>query len=320
MPDRCPPRILIADDREENRYVLCRVLSGAGYDCVEADTGARALEIAQTLPDVIILDVRLPDISGYEVCHRIKQDPRTASISILQISASFISSEDRVRALEAGADGYLTHPIDRLVLVATVRALLRLRTAEAVARKSAEQWECTFNALNEGLALIDARHKLVRWNGAFEQICGRPFPIRAGDDANCFLNQVLGTGDLVRLDDHVRARREFKIGERTVQLTVSPIDKQSGEGDRVLILSDMTDHILAEEALRSAEKLAATVKLANAIAHEINNPLESLMNLIYLANVSESVDEVRRLLSKANFELDRVAQLTRRTLVFDREA
>jgi CheY-like chemotaxis protein len=320
MPDRCPPRILIADDREENRYVLCRVLSGAGYDCVESDTGAKTLEIAQTLPDVIILDVRLPDISGHEVCRRIKLDPRTAPISILQISASFVASEDRVRALEAGADGYLTHPIDRLVLVATVRALLRLRAAEAVARKSAEQWECTFNALAEGLVLIDARQRLVRWNGAFERICGQRFPLRAGDDAHLFLNQVLGTGDLVRFDGQERIRREFAIGERTVQLTVSLIDKQSGEGDRILILSDMTDRKLAEDALRAAEKLAAKVKLANAIAHEINNPLESLMNLVYLANSAESVDEIRNLLSQASAELDRVARLSRQVLVVDREA
>ena len=114
MPSAIRPRVLVADDREENRYVLSRVLDGAGFDCVQTGTGRQALELAQTLPDVIVLDVRLPDISGYEVCRRIKDDPRTASVSVLQISASFVSSDDRVRALEAGADGYLTHPIDRM--------------------------------------------------------------------------------------------------------------------------------------------------------------------------------------------------------------
>src|ERR1700677_379656 len=107
MPDKSRPRILIADDREENRYILSRVLSSAGFDCEYAKTGYGAIEASLTMPDVIVLDVNLPDISGYEVCRRIKQDPRTSSVSVLQISASFVSPDDRVRALEAGADGYL---------------------------------------------------------------------------------------------------------------------------------------------------------------------------------------------------------------------
>lgn len=70
------PRILVADDREENRYVLCRILSQAGYDCTEAGTGSIALELAHSLPDLLILDVGLPDLSGYEVCRRIKHGKR----------------------------------------------------------------------------------------------------------------------------------------------------------------------------------------------------------------------------------------------------
>jgi two-component system NtrC family sensor kinase len=319
MSEARRPRILIADDREENRYVLCRVLTGAGYECLEAGTGAEAMEIAQTLPDVIILDVRLPDISGYEVCRKIKQDPRTAVVSILQISASFVSSEDRVKALEAGADGYLTHPIDRLVLVATVRALLRLRTAEAVARKSAEQWQSTFDALAEGLALLDTQGRLVRWNGAFEEICGSRSQIRAGDDAAVFLGKVLRLREPLGLEDVERFRQEFAIDRKTVQLTVSRFASQNGESDKIVILSDITDRRLAEYALRTAEKLAATGKLANAIAHEINNPLEALVNLIYLASSSHSLDQIHDFLAQAHDELDRVTRITKQTLSFHRD-
>jgi len=117
-------RILIADDHEENRYILTRILRAGGYECCEAATGAQALARAQDRPDLIILDVRLPDISGFEVCRQLKGDPCTASIPVLQVSAAFVSAEDRVGALDGGADGYLTHPIDRTALITTVRSLL----------------------------------------------------------------------------------------------------------------------------------------------------------------------------------------------------
>jgi len=124
-------------------------------NCVEIRTGAEALEMARDLPDILILDVRLLDISGYEVCKRIKQKPEAASIFVLQISASFVNKIDRERALEAGADGYLTHPIDAMVLTVTVGALLRLRRAEIAARMVAAQWQTTFDSLREGVALVD---------------------------------------------------------------------------------------------------------------------------------------------------------------------
>src|SRR5690242_17357121 len=74
------PRILIVDDREENRYILTRILRDQGYECIEAGTGAEALKTAKSTPDLIILDVKLPDISGYEVCGKLKSDPATQSI------------------------------------------------------------------------------------------------------------------------------------------------------------------------------------------------------------------------------------------------
>lgn len=319
MPDGQRPRILIADDREENRYVLCRVLDAAGFHCTQTGSGAGALEVAQTLPDLIILDMHLPDISGYEVCQRIKKDPRTASISVLQISASFVSSEDRARALDGGADGYLTHPIDRLVLVATVRSLLRLRAAEIMARRSAEQWQSTFDALGEGLAVIDAGNRLLRWNNAFSELCGPMFQPRTGVDAASLFGQLIGNDAPFHLNGHRRHSAEFAIDGRTLQLSVSKVSAEGAGGEKILILTDFTDRKLAEYALRTAEKLAATGKLANAIAHEINNPLEALTNLIYLAGRSTSVNDTQDLLRHADVELARIARITKQSLSFHRD-
>jgi two-component system NtrC family sensor kinase len=313
------PRILIVDDREENRYVLRRVLTQAGYHCVEIGTGAAALEQAQTLPDLMILDVHLPDLSGYEVCQRIKQDPHTAPVAILQISASFVSSQDRARALEAGADGYLTHPIDALVLVATVRALLRLRQAESAARKAADQWQATFDALSEGLALVDAAGRLVRWNGAFARISGSKFDAAVGNPAADLLEAILGSSEPLRHTGPEPFKADYEIDQRTVQLTVNPVEPGHEESGKILAISDITDRKLAEYALRTAEKIAATGKLAHAIAHEINNPLEALTNLLYLAGSCQSLDMIHDLLTHAASEVDRIARITRQTLTFQRD-
>lgn len=317
MSELSRSRILVADDREENRYVLSRVLSGAGYQCSEAATGTEALEMAETQPDLIILDVRLPDISGYEVCRRIKSSPRTAPIPILQISAAFVAPEDRVRALEAGADGYLTHPIDRMVLVATVRALLRLRMAESTARGAAKQWQATFDALAEGLAILDASDRLVRWNGAFQTICGSAFQPAIGEDPVAFLAGL--SGDQQWVHREARIEGEILLGSRSVHVSINSIAGESTEGEKVMILSDITDRKLAEYAMRTAEKLAATGKLANAIAHEINNPLEAITNLLYLARSTDKVEDIQQHLEQASSELARISRITKQTLSFHRD-
>lgn len=106
------PVILHIDDDEANRYAVKLILERAGYEVVEAETGQQGLTKAQQLPDLIILDIRLPDINGFEVCRCIKSDPKLARISVLQTSATFTSSENKVEGLESGADGYLAQPIE----------------------------------------------------------------------------------------------------------------------------------------------------------------------------------------------------------------
>jgi two-component system, NtrC family, sensor kinase len=318
MHDPATARILIVDDREENRYVMTRMLENAGYHCEQAGRGRQALEIAQTIPDLIILDVSLPDISGYDVCRTLKAESSTASIMVLQVSASFVSNKDRVKALEAGADAYITHPIDRTVLVATVRALLRLRIAEGDARRTSEQWQTTFDSLSEGVALVDEEGCLAQWNNAFASMCGKNLPLASGEDASLLLERLIGTSEPLRGNGKAFSH-DFSLGRRTVQFSVSRLNGRETRGEQILVLTDTTDRVLAEHALRTAEKLSATGKMANAIAHEINNPLEALTNLIYLARTCDSVEVVQPLLESASKELERIARITKQTLSFHRD-
>ncbi|MEW6270755.1 MAG: response regulator [Thermodesulfobacteriota bacterium] len=143
--DRGTPRatILVVDDDEAHRYAKVHTLRRAGFEVHEAARGMDALRlIAERPPRLVVLDVNLPDLSGWEVCRRLKREPETATIPVLQMSASYVTEADTVRALEGGADACLTEPIEPPVLIATVRALLRARRAEeelrdALAREQA---------------------------------------------------------------------------------------------------------------------------------------------------------------------------------------
>ena len=146
--------ILAVDDNEAFRYSIARRLRDAGFHVIEAATGAEALRLAREEPVLITLDINLPDIDGFEVCRRLKSDPVTREIPVLHLSASCIGSDHKVRGLEGGADAYLTEPIDQHELVATVKALLRMREAQREARRQAQEAERArqeLKAINQSL-------------------------------------------------------------------------------------------------------------------------------------------------------------------------
>jgi signal transduction histidine kinase len=128
--------ILNVDDNEGARYAKSRTLVHAGFSVLEAASGSEALSLAQSAqPNLILLDVKLPDINGVEVCRRIKENPTTQTILVLQTSASYIRTADKIHALDSGADSYLVEPIEPDELIANVKALLRLGAVERELRE-----------------------------------------------------------------------------------------------------------------------------------------------------------------------------------------
>jgi len=120
-------RILVVDDTEANREVLLDVLNQAGHTVITASTGAAALKALQEeSPDLVLLDVMLPDVNGFDLCRRIKERPETEFLPIILVTAHY-ELRDRTLSARAGADDFLTYPIHRLELVARVKSLLRLR-------------------------------------------------------------------------------------------------------------------------------------------------------------------------------------------------
>ncbi len=156
--------ILNVDDTDSGRYIKSRILRQGGYDVVEARTGVEALEKARHHnPDLVLLDVKLPDISGLEVCRVIKKS--ASDLLVLQISASFVAPSDRAVGLDSGADAYLSQPVEPSELLATVRALLRLKRAERAARESNELYRVIVeSAVDYAIITSDLDGSVKTWS------------------------------------------------------------------------------------------------------------------------------------------------------------
>ena len=154
MATRTNATILVVDDTPASRYSTSRVLRSEGFIVVEASTGQEALELARSGPDLIVLDVNLPDIDGFQVCRMLRADPATSRTPVIHLSATFVEAADQVQGFEAGADGYITHPVEPPVLVATVNAFLRTRRAEDAMRASEVKFRAVFDQAPNGIALL----------------------------------------------------------------------------------------------------------------------------------------------------------------------
>src|SRR5689334_23907234 len=136
-----PTLILNVDDNDGARYAKTRILQSAGFEVAEATNGTDAIAaVKRGGIALVLLDVKLPDINGIEVCRRIKADPDTNCVLVLQTSAALTNRADRIRGLEGGADNYLAAPIEADELIANVNALLRMRQTQNALRDSEERF------------------------------------------------------------------------------------------------------------------------------------------------------------------------------------
>ena len=144
-------RIVVVDDTPQNVRLLEAVLTTKGYEVVPTSSGEEALgEIASGRPDLVLLDIVMPGMDGYEVCRRLRADPATALLPVVMITAS--GEQEKVKAIEAGADDFIPKPFDHAELIARIRSLLRIkRYHDTIEEQAAE---------------------LERWNHELEQRVG----------------------------------------------------------------------------------------------------------------------------------------------------
>ena len=144
-------KILVVDDNPKNVELLEASLASEGYDVLKAYNGAEALQVVKTArPDLVLLDIRMPEMDGYDVCRAIKSNPQTASISVIMVTV-YDEIEEIEKGVEAGADDFLSKPVNRMTVLSRVRIGLRIS-------KLQDQLDRTLAYLKE----IENREKLRR--------------------------------------------------------------------------------------------------------------------------------------------------------------
>ncbi len=299
------PLILNVDDDEGGRYAVGRALRQAGFEIVSVGTGAEALDTAHKLrPDLIILDIRLPDIDGCEVCRRIRHDAHLHGTPIVQMSASYIDVSSQVKGLETGADVYLTEPVEPAILVATLRSLLRLKSAENIVRESARQWQSTFDAIGDGVAMVDESGAITRVNKAFATLPDVSEAISAA------LARVKASG--------ARDSSEVHAAGLDLMLTLDPVKNDAGAvTGAVCVIADVTEKKKLEDQLRQAARLESIGVLAGGIAHDFNNLLTGVLgNAHLLLENAPEFDPGRELIEDIIAASESAADLTKQILAY----
>jgi PAS domain S-box-containing protein len=342
-------QLLIVDDNVATRYALRRRLENHGYRVLEAGTGGDGLALIASEPiDALILDVNLPDMSGFDIVRSLRAHAATALLPVIHVSAASIQTGDIITGLNAGADAYLIHPVDPDVLLATLRTLLRVRDTENALRESEARFREIFVNVSAPIAVLDAELNVHECNHAFSQLVQDnldPRTLRecfAGeqDEVIAQLRQRLAVGERWQGTLNMRVQGENRETEwqvspyRTPQLSLVFIEDVTEHRHRerahLARLDDATTQLAREVAERArteaqllqAQKMDALGKLTGGIAHDFNNMLTGIitsLELIQKRVADQRLDKVQFYSEAALHSAMSAAALTHRLLAFARQ-
>ena len=342
-------RLLVVDDNVATRYALRRRLESHGYEVLEAGTGGEGLElIAGVALDALILDVNLPDMSGFDIVRKLRCDPATALLPVIHVSAASIQTGDIITGLDAGADAYLIHPVDPDVLLATLRTLLRVRETENALRESEARFREIFVNVSAPIAVLDAQLKVHECNHAFTQLMQDnldPDALREcfAPDQGAVIDELrlrLAYGERWKGTLNMRVHGEVRETEwqlspyRTPELSLVFVEDvtehRHRERSHLARLDDATTQLANEVAQRArteaqllqVQKMDALGKLTGGIAHDFNNLLTGIitsLELIQKRIAASRTDKVQLYTEAALSSAMSAASLTHRLLAFARQ-
>ncbi len=285
-------KILIVDDNAVVLAGTAKILRKAGHEVIEAGSGEEGIHLArERCPDLILMDVSLPGISGLEAVRSIKTDPELAAIFVVILSASAISSERQTGGLELGADGYIARPIPNQELIARVNAFLRQKKMNDALRASERLFSSSFDFAPIGMALVAIDGHWIKINRAFCELLGRSEEELIGLNRQ----QIIHPDD-VEADKENRER--LLHGEIHSSQLESRYLQPGGQIINVLVnvtlvrnAREMPDYLILQvqnitEQKRSRQRLEAALEkeaiLRREIHHRVKNNLQLISSLLYL--------------------------------------
>ncbi len=304
-------KILLVDDNPTNLQVLLQTLNGRGYKLLIAKDGENALRIAnKARPALVLLDIMMPGIDGYEVCRRLKADQELSSITVIFLSA-LDDTRDKVRGLETGAVDYIAKPFQADEVIARVETQLKIHRLEQALEARNRQLEATnqrlLESMREGIFGVNEEGLVSFANPAASRITGWNMDeLEGGDFYEMFLQRVnegthvpreqtplyrtLINGVIQNIDDSVFMRRDETLFP--VDYSCTPIVEEGRNNGAVVVFRDITEKKRQQEILQQAldevdeqkdklthmSRLSSMGEMASGFAHEVNQPLTAINN------------------------------------------
>ncbi|MBC8206452.1 MAG: response regulator [Kiritimatiellales bacterium] len=281
---RNKPRIVVADDDVTVRMLARECLEPLGFDVEEAGNGREAIErIFATQPDAVMLDVLMPEIDGYEVCRAIRKIPGNESLPILMMTA--LEDEESINeAYMAGASEFTTKPVNWTVESYRLKNMLRFAEASRQIELARQEWERTFNALDELVIVYDADMNIVQANHAAiaatktgsrsirGKNCADVFCSSETECATCPIKAALRRGEKITME------WPAACFDGTFLVSVIPIfDSGENPAQAVCLAKDITERKQMDNELRCAQKMDAIGTLSGGLAHDFNNLLQIII-------------------------------------------
>lgn len=326
--------ILLVDDNADMREYVRGLLSGR-FNVLSAENGRVALETLQTEhADLVLTDVMMPELDGFGLLSELRSNPARSLIPVVMLSAR-AGEEARIEGTEAGADDYLIKPFTARELLARVEAQLKMaRLRKKALEQEAEltleiqrtrefAWQ-TLEHLPDAFCTFDRDFRVTYLNPAAKKLAVMSNGPKVGEVLWDTYPELLGTP----VETNFRKAMDERAALDFEQYFPAPSDEQwyhfqlypQPNDGLVLYVRNTTAERRTEQALRRAEQLAAAGRLAASIAHEINNPLEAVTNLLFLAKLDDTIGgNTRGLLEVADKELQRLSHITAKSLKFYRQ-